>query len=352
MTPHRTSNGRGTFMLDRRFAGVGRIHRASGTNDARTLRAINAMLTRLFELGRIDTLRAMRSGDLHPLTAYNLYRKGDLKELPDLQTVRALEADWEAWQRATPSKHTRRARAYAWGKLAEVLPGSPTLADLPEALRTLRLDLQEHPPAFNRVRAAALAFVRDTVGRSHQLYASCTDVLALRERRQKRTAPPIAKAIRIREALPEPAAAMWWSMYLTGMGPDEYDSGWEVVGAQVQIPGTKRDARRRMIPLFGPLTRRGMGWKQYREALAALPAELAVQRYDARRGFLHLLEEARITRIRRKMYAGHALGDVTGGYERAELEAFVEADRQAVQAKLVVVEQQLAAERRAGLKRA
>lgn len=352
MTPHRTSNGRGTFMLDRRFAGVGRIHRASGTTDARTLRGMNAMLTRLFELGRLDTLRAIRTGDLHPLVAYNLYRTGELKELPDLQTVRSLAGDWQQWQEATPRKQTRRGRGYAWSKLEDVLSSRATLAELPEALRALRQELHEHPPAFNRTRAAVLAFVRDTVGRSHQLYASCSDVVPLRERREKRAAPPIAKAIRVREALPAPAAAIWWSMYLTGMGPDEFDSGWEIVGDQVRIPGTKREARDRLIPVFGMLERRAMGWKQYRAALATLPAVLRVQRYDARRGFLHLLEEARVTRIRRKMYAGHALGDVTGGYERAELEAFVAQDRQAVQRKLAEVEQAVAAERRTELKRA
>jgi integrase len=51
-----------------------------------------------------------------------------------------------------------------------------------------------------------------------------------------------------------------------------------------------------------------------------------VQPYDLRRCFARWMESAGIPRIRRKMYMGHATGDVTELYERHELEAYLAAD--------------------------
>ena len=67
--PHYThrSNGRGTLLIDRRLVGIGRIKRASGTRDPGTLARINAEISRLHQLGRRSTLRALSEGGLHPL---------------------------------------------------------------------------------------------------------------------------------------------------------------------------------------------------------------------------------------------------------------------------------------------
>ena len=46
MTPHRDKN-LGTFVIDRRFPGVGRIKRASGATDAGVYKSLDAMLTTL-----------------------------------------------------------------------------------------------------------------------------------------------------------------------------------------------------------------------------------------------------------------------------------------------------------------
>ncbi len=61
--PHRQSP-HGTFRLDRRFKGVGRINLASGATTATEFRKRDALLTRLYDQGRLDLLNAIRTGTL------------------------------------------------------------------------------------------------------------------------------------------------------------------------------------------------------------------------------------------------------------------------------------------------
>ena len=61
--PHRTSKG-GTYRLDRRFLGVGRIAVASGATTKAGLKARQSLLTRLFDKGRLDILRAIKAGEV------------------------------------------------------------------------------------------------------------------------------------------------------------------------------------------------------------------------------------------------------------------------------------------------
>jgi hypothetical protein len=137
-------------------------------------------------------------------------------------------------------------------------------------------------------------------------------------------------------------------MYLTGMGPAEFDGVWRVEVHGIEIDGTKREARIRIVPRLTEPQPRAMGWKQYREALSAHD----LQRYDARRGFSHLLEECGIPKSRIRLYMGHAGRDVTDGYLTPEVRAFLETDRTIILERIALEEQARTRERRAGLKRA
>ena len=348
MSPHRATNGRGTLLVDRIFSGVGRIRCASGTTDARVFRGINGMLDLLYARGQYGPMEAIRDRKIKAVHAYGMYRDGALKNLPDAKGLELLEPTWAAWVALTAGKETRQSRKYAWTRLAKPLPRDAAPLHLPEALRTLRERMLEQPAAFNRTRAAALAFLRDKIGKRKPLYEQTADVSSLKERKHKRAAPTVAVAIQARDALPAAASAMWWAMYTTGMGPTEYDGPWEVGVDRVAIHGAKRESRDRIVPRVSNPTRRSMGWDQYGGALEAL----GLQPYDARRGFSHLMEEAGITRIRRKMYMGHALGDVTGGYEKAELTAFRVSDSGLIATKITEVEERGRQNRKNGMKTA
>ena len=56
---HRISKG-GSFRIDRRFKGVGRIALASGTTNRQRFEKFTAMLTELHEDGRWDVLKGIK----------------------------------------------------------------------------------------------------------------------------------------------------------------------------------------------------------------------------------------------------------------------------------------------------
>ncbi len=78
--------GRGTLVIDRRFPGVGRIKRATGTTDRSVFKSLSGMLDILYNIGRVDLLRAIRDGKLrlHDVRATFLLRH--LNERPDLHS--------------------------------------------------------------------------------------------------------------------------------------------------------------------------------------------------------------------------------------------------------------------------
>lgn len=332
MTPHKASHGKGTYTLDRVFAGVGRIRRASGTTDKRVFGGINTMLDDLYSRGIHGPLEAMRDGKLKPLAAYSVYRVSSALMVPDAPALELIDPAWQAWAAKTPNASTRRQRLYAWSHLEASLSGRAAITALPGAVQEVREALAEHPPAFNRILAAAQAFVRDTLGDGHPIYRQVTAVGRRTEEVVKRKAPSIDKALETRDRLSGEAKAIWWSLYTTGMGPKEYDGRWDVEGEAVAIHGKKRKGRDRIVPLISQPVRRAMGWKQYRAALAP------VQIYDARRGFRHLLEEARIPMTRIRQYMGHRAVSVTDGYGQVELAEFVVADGEAIRNVLAMAD--------------
>jgi hypothetical protein len=351
MTPHKATNGRGTLLLDRIFAGVGRIRRASGTNKVRERDAINAMLTELYEQGKDRpayhrVLELIASGELKPFEVWKAYRAGSLDQLRDVKTSGDLETAWTSWQDGTTNRQTRQQRAASWKRLLTVLPAHPTIGALPEALLAMRETFAGQPPAFNRTKAAVQAFCRDRLTKLHPIYLACRAVEPLPEFPAEREAPTIRRAMLARAtlaALSPKAADIWWSMYLLGTNPDEFDLAWVVRPQEVFVPGTKRRGRRRRVPLLGTLHRRGMGWTQYRAVLKE--ADLGLQPNDARRGYEHLLEESAIPATRIKLYMGHRL-NVTERYGRAELDAFLVADADRIRARLAQEEAALVAEAR------
>jgi hypothetical protein len=348
VTPHRASNGRGTLLLDRVFPGVGRIRRAAGTTDRRVFNAINRMLDECYAAGLAGPLEAIRDGVLKPLIAYGAWKASGVAGLPDASALRPLKEAWLDWVRKTPNASTKAQRRYVWSRLETVVPDGATLLALPNAIRRLRDDLADQAPWFNRIQAATLAFLRDELGKRHAAYLGVADVPGLTEVKVRRPAPTPLQLIEIREQLPAAAAAIWWSMATTGMGPEELDGVWIADGLGVEIHGKKRSARHRVVPDLGGTMRRNMGWTRCRAALKGLKRTP----YDARRGFIHLMEEAGITRTRRRMYAGHAAGDVTAGYETADLREYLVADRARLLARLATAEELYQAKRREGLKRA
>lgn len=95
---HRTSQN-GSYRLDRVFPGVGRIAVASGATTKEEYKKRNAMLTRLYDQGRLDLLRAIHSGKYTVTEVYAADRESRLSQLTRDRAilVRPLWGAVESW---------------------------------------------------------------------------------------------------------------------------------------------------------------------------------------------------------------------------------------------------------------
>ena len=99
--PHRTSK-HGTFRLDRRFPGVGRVAVASGATTATEFHKRDALLTRLYDQGRLDLLRAIQAGALNVTEVYAADRTGQLDTLTGDRALLGANL-WDAVKGWTPT---------------------------------------------------------------------------------------------------------------------------------------------------------------------------------------------------------------------------------------------------------
>ena len=157
------------------------MKKATGTLRPDVARRINRMLTALYEDGRLDILRAIRDGKLTLLEVHAAYQRKELDKLPTAETVKPLAVAMEEWIKGlrvpedVSAKHKgslETSRRYLKRENEKAL-----VADLPALLETLRDTLgKPHPRSFNLCRAAALAFVRATLKRSHPLWLAVAAV--------------------------------------------------------------------------------------------------------------------------------------------------------------------------------
>lgn len=99
MTPHK-SQGRGTFILDREFAEIGRLRRASGTTDPKVFEEMDAMLTGFKSQGRWDLLEGLRDKRFTPLYVFGWFKRRHVDRIPSADVLAGLGATWEAWSTA------------------------------------------------------------------------------------------------------------------------------------------------------------------------------------------------------------------------------------------------------------
>jgi integrase len=193
-----------------------------------------------------------------------------------------------------------------------------------------------HAAQFNRIRASVQAFLRDTVGRRHELYNAVADIEPLEETKQRKNNPQtVAQIVDLARKIEARHVGALWGMALTGMGPKEFFDGWRIEGAGVRVPGTKRRARDRILPLvMGERFSAATGERElttdhrarrFARALATASGD-TVQPYDLRRTYATWMESAQIPRSRRRRYMGHSIGDVTDIYEQQEVEQYLAED--------------------------
>jgi hypothetical protein len=340
MAVSKQSNGRGSLVLDRIFPGVGRVRVASGTTKRRVAEALDTMLGTLYELGRADLLGDIRDRRLHPMEVYPLFRSGNVQDIPTGEFMVLVKDDVYGWIDEHECSDGHRVDLRGHIKRLLALAGEETpVGDLPYALELYRKEMKDRPAAFNRTRAAVLAYLRHKVGRHHRLWGQAADVQLRKERKARGHPVTPEQLAKITGKMKQPYAAMAWTMALTGMGRREYWGEWEVLEDRVAIHGTKREGRERVVPLVGTLVPPGSTYKPFLEALKAAGD---IRLYDLRRSYANWLEAAMVPRTRRKQYLGHST-DVTGRYEWHEVEVYLQDDAEALLRHLGGVQRQMAA---------
>lgn len=327
MTPFR-SNHRGTFVVKRVFAGVGEIRRASGTTDRRLYRQLDEMLSTLYQGGRLDVLELVRDGQLKLLECWKHYRLGDWKRLPTAYDFEPLVTAFTAWiEHHTCSEQHRQSLRASADALTAIAGKAATISDLPAAVARYREQCDGKARTFNLARSAARTFLKHKTGRYSRLWQDVSNVPPMEVTAKRRKHPKLPDEARaIRHALNRNAGDMWWSLCTSGMRVRaEYLAGqWRVQENHIVIKTAKHDDASRMVPLIWRAVQPALTYWGFRQALRKLEDEVTA--HDARRTYMQFLREAGIPRIRRKLYLGHSVGEVSDLYEWHEVKKFLAAD--------------------------
>lgn len=324
-----TSNGRGTLVLKRSFRGMSKpIRVATGTSDVKVVEQIDVMYRALYGQGRLDLLEAIAHGRLHPLKALSEWRQGGVT-MPAPELLPGLAAAWLAWEEAVPGDEHRA--SIGTTRRALRIPAQAKIEALPALLGAYASRASDKVRSVNLARAHCRAFLRDTVGASHPLYARVKDLRPLKRKPRERGTPhtvgDLLALVGKLNTLEAGAGDMLWTMAATGMGNKEYWHDGFSVNGHVTVRGQKRDNRTREVPhwsarpLVAPVVWEGRFRDLLREASGG-----AVQIYDLRRSFARWCEEAGIIQTNRDAYLGHGPKTMTQLYTFGQLPGQLEHD--------------------------
>lgn len=363
-------------IIDRKFTGVGRIARASGTDNAATFKRINAMLTGLSTIGRLDVLAGIRDGVWTALEVLYLYERGQLDKLPKQDTAAGLLDAFTAFVVGHEAGASYRADMETSGRhLAKAIGGRRvTVADLPTMLRGMKDAFKTRPVAFNRLRAHCLAFAGEVQGEMSPLWIEVKRVRRFkkaegqRPRKLQRRPLTVAELDQVCAAFVDHEyrrganktkgliaainlADMTRVLALTGMRPQEYwmrdGATWNSEVTYIQVNGTKTAAAKRpTFALVHPWQPR-CGEQFFRARFAEATAKalgVALDAYSLRRTFASLMEGAKLEPSRARAYLGHGPKTVTDIYLQTVVLPFVQQDA-ALVADWIAAERKRAAAR-------
>jgi integrase len=319
---------RGTLVLDRICGPIGRLRTASGTHNREEWRKLNDMLTDLRKEGRWDVLKLLQDGTLTPLELYWKRFRGE--RLPNAKNLRPLAEALDTWLAAVENAESTKG-AYA-GVIARFTARHPdaTLGALAELLAGEKGAAQaaDTKPSWNLLRSLLLSFLGDTLGKRHELYMAVQDVPPFQVKHREGNPQTVEQVRALVQTMPKDAATIW-ALCLTGMRKGEYWGAWELLPDRIIVRGTKTKAALRTIPKVYPIALPRADYWRFVERLRDV-TKGAVRPHDFRKTYAGWLEDAGVARTRRKMYLGHAVGDVTELYERRELTQYLVEDAERV----------------------
>ena len=318
-----------TLMIDRRFPGVGRIQRHSGTDDPQVREEMYRMLKNLSDLGRVDVLNGLKNNALDFVTVYDKWRKQELGKLAVVESLTTVQDAFTKWlDTAELSEDTIAGYKGCTASLVKMKPRG-VLTDLPEMVRKLREQGKRRGigRSFNQTEAVVQSYLRHHYGRHHPLWLEVSAVKNLPKgiRSTRGLARSVKDVQRVCKALKHPLGKMFWTMCVTGMNPKEYWGDWTHDKEKVVIHGTKRKARERVVPVVDPhLVKPGCSRVYLRNQLKKIEPTWKIS--DGRKCFSYWTLEVGIPLIRRKSYMGHVTVNLTDFYAQHELDTHLTTD--------------------------
>ncbi len=222
-----------SYRVDRVFPGVGRINLVSGARTRAEFAKRDALLSELYETGRLEILHAIRAHHLTINEVYSAQRSGRLDFTPASVVLgRKLWPAVEEWLlMSAPAPKSRRRYAEAWAflKRTGVLGTEARVGDLERVdWRGLMNRQLIGPTGWNRARAAVSRFLSMILGKSgkrHPFRFAVIDPDSYpRAAEPEGRVPdlPVGVFWEIVEHVPEALRPAYITLVVTGMGPAEY----------------------------------------------------------------------------------------------------------------------------------
>jgi integrase len=331
--------GRKHFRLDKRFKGIGDLKRSSGTTNKTVYKRMLTMFDELYsQPDKWHLIRKVIDRKLTPLELYEADKYNHLAAITRDDTSLALRKHITAWldDNTTLSGAAKKNYGEQFKYLLANVPAGAKLGDLPKYVDRYKGKCKTKGTlrSFNLCRAAVLSFVRDSLKKSHPLYHLVAEIAPFPKPKAKRTGNPqtVAQIDELIEQLSPKMRDIVWTCFTTGMGATEYCGSWstDTPSRGVRIEGTKRESRKRWVPLVFEPIRHPIDQRTFQQILQRVSGG-QVRPYDLRRSYAKMLADAGITRSHRIVYMGHAdgttAGSMTDRYEReGEIKSFLAAD--------------------------
>ena len=327
-----------TLIVDRVFPEVGRIALASGATTKTERNKRNALLTRLYDQGRLDLLRAIRDGSLTITEVYGADRAGQLETLTgDRARLGAnLQEAVAAWTpRSALAEPTRKRYASSFAALERsgVLKASAAVSDLAVVdWAALHATWQGGQSDWNHLRRAVSHFLTMQLGDVHHPFRRAV-VKAIPKRKEVERVPDLPPTLfwKIVGAAPEHARAAFVTIAALGLRVGEYlrltRDHLLPHSYAVQIPGTKTAesaATARVDERLWPWVLQGvpspLGYKwlrlYWKRAVKAAGAPGDLRLHDLRHCFGQWLADAGVQEARIQTGLRHATASMTRRYTK------------------------------------
>ncbi len=267
---HRTSIN-GSYRLDRVFPGVGRLAVVSGATTREEFKKRNALLTRLYDQGRLDLLRAIAAHTYTVTEVYAADREGRLDRLSGERAIlnRPLWATvetwvgrplWgqaaEKWEGAEPGPTRRRyAVSFKALRIRGALPEAVTIEALGAVdWRGLKARWPKSDGDWFHLRAAVSHFLSDQLGDVHHPFRRAVMKDFPRAKAAERVPDlDVPTFWRIVNQTPEFVRAAYVTIAYLGLRVGEYlrlrDTDLLPATKQVRVPGTKTASSVATLPV-------------------------------------------------------------------------------------------------------